>query len=363
MTSLAKGASITLVLKDGDTVSVATNGGLGQYWVTSPSSGGTVTRPHGPLAERRTHGPYKEGATLILANYSCEAFDYDKPGGFAPTFPDPASPTLVGVDGSPLYTGGETIYTKGLFFGNALTQAGSVKDFSSNGNDAVYAGGTTDAEVYNTTAGLLSCLGGTSPNNKGLTLGLGKIAWDLGAGQSLLVQARLQRDVLGGGGDPFMGCVSGTNPGVYFVMTNLGAIQIYGRFGPAGSFAQLGGSSTLSASAATPFNLTLWFDGGSKLFNGWMNGALQANWTNRAIPPDSNGSYATWAPATPQAWGLGNGGDTVSPSTRTMYTYKFAAARITVIEAGKTLQNAALLDWRFNRDPNRILTQGDLSLV
>lgn len=278
-------------------------------------------------------------------------------GGLPPS-KQAASDALVSAPG----IWSESAYTKALFFGNPLTQAGSVKDFSPNGADAVYCGGTTDAEVYNTAAGYLTTLGGTSPNNKGLALAAAKLQWRLQNGESLFIQARVLKDALPAGAEHIMGNSSGGSiPGFLLAMTPAGAIQPYVKVGSLG-VALVGGSSTLTASAGTPFNVTIWIDGATKILNGWFNGALQTNWTNKSITPDGS-SFQTDNPAQPGVWCIGNGGDVVSPSTRTMNAFKYAAARVMVVEPGKTIQNAALLDWKFNRDPSRLITPADLSLV
>lgn len=258
--------------------------------------------------------------------------------------------------------GFENQYTKALFFGNPLTQAGAVKDFSINSADAVYCGGTTDAEVYSTAAGFLTTLGGAAPNNKGLALTAPKLQWRLQNGESLFLQLRVQKDTLPAGAEHITGNSSGGSiPGFLLALTPGGALQPYVKVGSL-AVALVGGSSTTVATAATPFNVTIWIDGATKLLNGWVNGILQTNWINRAIVPDGT-SFQTDNPGQPGVWCFGNGGDVVSPSTRTMNAFKFAAARVAVIESGKTLQNAALLDWRFNRDPNRLISAADMSLV
>jgi hypothetical protein len=298
-------------------------------------------------------------------------FEYDDGGvkvlelGNSITY-DSISGGIVDPEGAAAVAGAaasltENKYTKALFFGNPLTQAGSVKDFSQNNADAVYAGGTTDAEVYNTTAGYITTLGGAAPNNKGLSIAQSKMQWRLQNGESLFIQARILKDTLPAGAEHIFGnCSGGSIPGILLSLTPGGALQPYVKVGALAIVLVGGSSSNISAGAA--FNITLWIDGGTKLMNGWINGVPQTNWTNKPILPDGT-SYQTDNPAQPGAWCLGNGGDVVSPSTRTMNAFKFAAMRAMVIESGKTLQNAAMLDWRFNRDPSRILPLSDLVLV
>lgn len=76
MTTLAAGSSVTVAVRDGGTVAIATNGGLASAVVTL-AEGGTQTVSLGPLTERRTLGPYGEGASVVLTNANCGAFDYD----------------------------------------------------------------------------------------------------------------------------------------------------------------------------------------------------------------------------------------------------------------------------------------------
>lgn len=76
MTALAAGASVTVSVRDGGTISIATNGGTGTA-VATLNEGGTSTANLGPTAERRVLGPYAEGATVVISNINCNAFDYD----------------------------------------------------------------------------------------------------------------------------------------------------------------------------------------------------------------------------------------------------------------------------------------------
>jgi hypothetical protein len=90
MTTLAVGSSVTVAVRDGGTVAIATNGGLASAVVTL-TEGGTQTVSLGPLTERRTLGPYAEGASIVITNSSCGAFDYD-----AETRTDPSSVAITG---------------------------------------------------------------------------------------------------------------------------------------------------------------------------------------------------------------------------------------------------------------------------
>lgn len=79
MTTLAAGSSVTLTLRDGGSVTVATNGGLGSA-VTTALNGVPTTTNFGPDAQRRTFGPFSEGGTVVLSNSNCASFDYDTQG-------------------------------------------------------------------------------------------------------------------------------------------------------------------------------------------------------------------------------------------------------------------------------------------
>jgi len=268
---------------------------------------------------------------------------------------DTASMAAMGASDLGL-SANENRYAKALFFGTPITNLGSVKDFSLNGADLVYCGSTTDAEVYNTLAGYLSTLGGT----KGLQVPMSKLQWDLNAGQSLFVQARVMKPTALANEHAFGNGRNGIDPGFFMAVSSSGPLQPYVKCG-VGSAQLMGNSSNIAAD--TPFNVTFWIDGGSKLFNGWLNGGYEVNWKNKVIAPDGGGSYATTTPGQLTSWNLGNSGDIVSPGNRPMNNFRFATMRVMVIPAGKTLQNAAMLDYRFNRDPSRLLTANDLALV
>lgn len=79
MTQLAVGSSITLPLRDGGILSVATNGGFATV-VATPTVGAVVTTPIGPLPFRGQFGPYAEGASVVLTNTSAPSLDYDTAG-------------------------------------------------------------------------------------------------------------------------------------------------------------------------------------------------------------------------------------------------------------------------------------------
>lgn len=77
MTTLTAGSSITLTPGDGAQVTVSTNGGQASVSVTQ-TTGEVQATGLGPLPERRTFGPFKEGATVVIANQTA-VLDYDSP--------------------------------------------------------------------------------------------------------------------------------------------------------------------------------------------------------------------------------------------------------------------------------------------
>jgi hypothetical protein len=79
MTTLAIGSSITVAVRDGGTVAIATNGGFGTVSAT-PVGGAAVSASFGPEPARRVFGPFSEGASVTVTNNSCNAFDYDLQG-------------------------------------------------------------------------------------------------------------------------------------------------------------------------------------------------------------------------------------------------------------------------------------------
>ena len=76
MTTLAIGSSVTLSVGDGGSFNLSTGGGLASVTVT-PTVGAVSVVNLGALAERRTIGPFAEGASVVVANISCASLDYD----------------------------------------------------------------------------------------------------------------------------------------------------------------------------------------------------------------------------------------------------------------------------------------------
>jgi parallel beta-helix repeat protein len=96
MTTLAIGGSVTLTVGDGGLVSIATNGGFASVAIAPLTAAATV-ESFGPWSARRVFGPFSEGASLVLTNQSCGAFDYDYQG------PALNSTQLAGLTGATVY--------------------------------------------------------------------------------------------------------------------------------------------------------------------------------------------------------------------------------------------------------------------
>lgn len=74
MTILAKNTSVTLYVKENGHVTISTNGGLASVQI---KEGATVTaKSIGPVPSRETFGPFKDGASVLIANNNAE-LDYD----------------------------------------------------------------------------------------------------------------------------------------------------------------------------------------------------------------------------------------------------------------------------------------------
>jgi lysophospholipase L1-like esterase len=83
MTALAAGASVTVAVRDGGTITISTNGGFGSASVTT-TEGASSTVSFGPEPVRRVLGPYKEGGSATITNATSGAFDYDVETMFDP---------------------------------------------------------------------------------------------------------------------------------------------------------------------------------------------------------------------------------------------------------------------------------------
>jgi len=97
MTALATGSSVTLTLKDGDTLPIATNGGFATV-VETPVSGSVKTTSIGPLPTRMVVGPFNEGATVVISNLTA-VLDYDSTLNNVATYATDSSGNATGLVG------------------------------------------------------------------------------------------------------------------------------------------------------------------------------------------------------------------------------------------------------------------------
>ena len=113
MTSLATGSSVGLTLRDTGIVNVATNGGVASVTVT-PTGGAAQLTNIGPMSERRSFGPYSEGAQVTIANQSA-ALDFDSPLGInlplAQVLSQSAIPVILAPNGTVATNGTITLGT------------------------------------------------------------------------------------------------------------------------------------------------------------------------------------------------------------------------------------------------------------
>lgn len=174
MTALAVGASVTVSVRDGGTVAIATNGGSASALV-APTEGGSLSVGIGPLPERRTLGPYAEGASIVLTNANCGSFDYDVETRF-----DPSSvaitPTIADLGDSISWyntdtaTAGQDSYNSRGFLTQAVYLLRGRVDFPLSNNFGV-SGETTAqmlarvAAVTTAKPGICTVMGGANDFN------------------------------------------------------------------------------------------------------------------------------------------------------------------------------------------------------
>lgn len=264
-----------------------------------------------------------------------------------------------------MLSGAENPYTKALYFGAALVQAGSVKDFSQNGADAVYYQGITDADVYDTNPGYLTIPGGGSGASKCLYVDQAKAQWDLALGQGLLLQICFDP------GSPstlfafFGNGNSAAAPGIdiYCHSSVSKDVRMYvrGRNSAAnGTLDAAGSNYQRIGNWITGDNcLTLYIDPDTKILNAWLNGKRLTTGTNLDLGALNLGS--TTVNASPQAhFGIGGSSGTTPPSTSQLT--KIKAFRLAVLPAGARINSPAYVDQLFRVSPQRKLTLADMAV-
>lgn len=255
-------------------------------------------------------------------------------------------------------------YEKALIFGNPPRQFNAVRDLSMNISDAQYVGAITDAEVYDTEAGALSVGMSTS---KALAFHEEKMRWDLSAGESLLIQARVKTVGATTSSNVLFGNSDGTVEGIGLVLYGPAHATTPGRFllnykgtGTAGqSFVLTPFSQSTTAVAVdtttvtdTFYNITLWIDGAARAPTLWVDGKSSGQSTT------AMNAGSTINP-TPRNFGLGHIPTDMSFTSSTAKAARFQAFRYAVFPATAQGINVGLLDAKFNRNPYQLFSDFD----
>lgn len=276
-----------------------------------------------------------------------------------------------------VYTPLVSQYDRALIFAPPPRQTNAVKGFSRNMNDAQFvmargaaaANVITDADVYDCEAGALTVgmnyNNGTPTNSsvKGLAFWHEKVAWDLGAGQSFLLQLHA-RTVGATVNTVLLGNSNGTWEGWGVVQNTNGTLSLnYRATGNENSQSfvlqriRFDGTNMVTVPLAldAPLFLQVVVDGTTRAINAWINGepcSINENPTGNSY---GNGSTLLQAgstiPAVKRNLGLGHIplDTSFSPPTLPIRAVRFYALRIAVLPMGKSFRDPAMLDWRFNR--------------
>jgi len=255
-------------------------------------------------------------------------------------------------------------FDKALFFAAPPRQSNALKGFSQNINDAQYVGAITDAELYDTEVGAFSV---GQASSKALACHWQKMAWDLAAGESLLVQACVKTVGATTSSNVLFGNSDATVEGFGVVLYGPTHATLPGRLmfnfkgnGTAGQSIQIqpvtvaGGTVTQDVLATDTFhNITIHVDGATKILSAWVNGKQG---TNSGVQTMNAGSTI---PATKRNFGFGyipaDSGWTASAAKAA----RFKSFRIAVLPAGVAFSNVGFLDWQFNNNPRILLTDKD----
>lgn len=255
-------------------------------------------------------------------------------------------------------------YDKALIFANTPRQFNAVRDFSMNISDAQYVGAITDAEVYETEAGALSVGISTA---KALAFHEEKMRWDLSAGESLLIQARVKTVGATTSSNVLFGNSDGSVEGIGLVLygpthaTTPGRLLLnYKGTGTGGQAFVLTpliqDTTSVSLDTSTPtdayFNLTLWIDGDRKEPTLWIDGKSSGQSTT------AMNAGSTINP-TPRNFGLGHIPADTTFASSTAKAARFQAFRYAVFPSSAQCVNVGLLDAKFNRDPYRFFSDVD----
>lgn len=281
---------------------------------------------------------------------------WSDPFAAAPAYRFPSPTEQAALQVMALGTGTESIYTRALYFGTSLSQAGSVKDFSANLADAIYVGGTTDAEVYDTNPGYLTTIGTAA---KSLAVPAGKTQCNLAAGDGFFLQICWDPGTVAAF-DSYFGSGGGaTAPGfdVYNHTAATKDVRIFARGQNTGVGNTLGvNAQNVGQYQAGDNCLTFYIDPRTQIGNAWLNRKRAAGGINWDIGALNLG--ATIRSDTPAYFGIGaSAGSSVQSAARAM---KLKALRYAVLPAGSSIKNPALLDWRFNVNPLGLISTADM---
>lgn len=244
-----------------------------------------------------------------------------------------------------------------------IRQANAVKGLSRNINDAQYVGAITDAEVYDTEAGALSVGQATS---KALAFHWGKMLWDLAAGESLLVQARVKTVAATTSSNVLFGNSDGTIEGFGLVLYGPTHATQAGRmlfnFKGNGTAAQSIQSQPVVVNGAavasqvlptdTYLNITIHVDGATRKLDVWVNGQPSIN-AGQTLNAGST------IPAIKRNFGLGYVPADDSFTATNAKATRFQTFRMAVLPAGLKFINPGFLDLLFNQNPYRFFNDTD----
>lgn len=291
----------------------------------------------------------------------------------------------------------ESQWTRALLVAPPPRQINAVKDLSAWANDGHYLGSAVDADIYDSLAAytpvsgakpsgnwigtgwtntggsqtVVGTLSSTAVTSKGLMLHNSKTQWDLDAGQSLLIQHRFFIPDTGASATtPTAGIQATTSlfgsnnssltvQGLNVTVSAAGGLSVNLRAGAVTPTNQSSTYNVVPLVANTVYCLTIHFDGALKLLNVWINGQQKDSSTNISITGDTTASPVNYSTINPSNGGshMGVGCAMTDAMTVTnaqrLFTSHF---RMTVLPAGLQVANPGLVDYLFNRNPDRFMS-------
>lgn len=285
----------------------------------------------------------------------------------------------------------ESQFTRALLMAPPPRQINAIKDLSGWGTDGQYLNSAVDADIYDSyaaytpaagtkpagnwlgtgytnTGGSQTVVGALSAASKALMLHQSSVQWDLNAGDSLLIQHRFfipdngTANTINGTTPLFGSCTASmTVQGLYANVTTAGALTIGLRAGAATPANQATSVNAVPLLTNTPYCLTLLIDGVQKTINAWVNGQQLGSQVNIPVTGDT-----TATPTNYSTINSNNGGshmgvgcyqtDANAPTgwnPQRLFTSHF---RVTVLPGGLSLANPGLVDFLFNRNPDRFMS-------